>query len=205
MTKGASMNYLPTMNIESLLPFLKEIDKLKKIERQALIHSGGRRENSAEHSWHLAMSVLIMQSLSPKKLDVAKAVKMALLHDIVEIDAGDTMVYGDLSGKKAEEGKALNRIMGLLPPELESELKGIWQEFEDGQSEEAQFVSAIDRFLPIYSNYLNEGYSWKNHKISAERVAGKCEEPISKGLPELWQVTAKMLEESVVQGHLTRS
>ena len=191
--------------IESLLPFLKEIDKLKKIERQALIHSGGRRENSAEHSWHLAMSVLVLQSLSPKKLDIGKAVKMALLHDIVEIDAGDTIVYGDLSGKKADEARALDRIMGLLPPDLEAEFKAIWTEFEEGQSDEAQFVSSIDRFLPIYSNYLNEGYSWKNHNISAARVAGKCEEPITKGLPELWTLTTKMLEESVASGHLTRS
>ncbi|WP_413943699.1 HD domain-containing protein [Bdellovibrio sp. HCB-162] len=192
------------MTIESLLPFIKEIDRLKKIERQALIHNGGRRENSAEHSWHLAMTVLVLEKTSPQKIDIAKAVKMALLHDIVEIDAGDTMVYGDLSNKKASEAAALERIMGLLPNTVAEEFKSLWNEFEEGVSPEAKFVSAIDRFMPIFSNYLNEGYSWKNHKVTVDKVVAKCQPPISEGLPELWKVTERMLEESVAAGHLAR-
>lgn len=192
------------MTIESLLPFIKEIDRLKKIERQALIHNGGRRENSAEHSWHLAMTVLVLEKTSPEKIDIAKAVKMALLHDIVEIDAGDTMVYGDLSNKKASETAALERIMGLLPNTVAEEFKSLWNEFEEGVSPEAKFVSAIDRFMPIFSNYLNEGYSWKNHKVTVDKVVAKCQPPISEGLPELWKVTERMLEESVAAGHLAR-
>nr|WP_295903511.1 HD domain-containing protein [uncultured Bdellovibrio sp.] len=192
------------MTIESLLPFIKEIDRLKKIERQALIHNGGRRENSAEHSWHLAMAVLVLEKTSSEKIDIAKAVKMALLHDIVEIDAGDTMVYGDLSNKKASEAAALERIMGLLPSTVAEEFKSLWNEFEEGVSPEAKFVSAIDRFMPIFSNYLNEGYSWKNHKVTVDKVVAKCQPPISEGLPELWKVTERMLEESVAAGHLAR-
>lgn len=192
------------MTIETLLPFIKEIDRLKTIERQALIHNGGRRENSAEHSWHLAMAVLVLEKTSPEKIDIGKAVKMALLHDIVEIDAGDTIVYGDLSNKKNSEAAALERLMGLLPKDVSAEFKSLWNEFEEGNSPEAKFVAAIDRFLPIFSNYLNQGYSWKNHKVSSDKIVAKCQPPITEGLPELWNVTERMLEESINAGHLVR-
>lgn len=190
------------MTIESLLPFIKEIDRLKTVERQALIHNGGRRENSAEHSWHLALTVLVLEKTSEQKIDVCKAVKMALLHDIVEIDAGDSFVYDNQDDKKESEAKALQRIMGLLPASLEKEFSDLWTEFEEGISPEAKFVSALDRFLPIYSNYLNEGHSWKKHQVSSQKVTAKCEPPITAGLPKLWTVTEKMLEESVQNGHL---
>ncbi len=191
-------------NIESLLPFIQEIDRLKKVERQALIHSGGRRENSAEHSWHLALTAMVFQDFAQEKIDMAKVIKMALLHDIVEIYAGDTFVYGDLSGKKNEEMAALEKLMSLLPEKQALEMKEIWLEFEDGISAESQYVSAIDRFLPMYSNYLNEGYSWKNHKVTYDKVIGKTKAPISKGLPQLWDFTEKMLEESISRGHLDK-
>lgn len=188
------------MTIESLLPFIKEIDRLKTIDRQALIHSGGRRENSAEHSWHLALSVMVFEKTSEVKLDVAKAIKMALLHDVVEIDAGDMMVYGDLSEKNEKELKALERIMALLPKEIETEFKKIWMEFEAGESAEAKFVAALDRFLPIYSNVLNEGYSWKKHNITKAKVIAKCQAPIEDGLPKLWTTTASLLEKCETSG-----
>lgn len=170
------------MKIESLLPFIKEIDRLKTIERQTLIHTGGRRENSAEHSWHLA-----------------------LLHDIVEIDAGDIIVYADQANKAVSEADALKRIMSLLPEELGSDFTLLWNEFEESESTEAKYVSAIDRYLPIFSNYLNEGYSWKNHQISSQRIIDKCQRPINEGLPPLWEVAKLMLEESIEEGHLSRS
>lgn len=192
------------MKIENLLEFLKEADRLKQVERQALIHNGGRRENTAEHSWHLAIAAMIFQKFGPKDLDINKAIKMALLHDIVEIDAGDTFVYGDLSNKAEAEMKAINRLMALLPNEVSEELKKTWLEFEAGESKESQYISAIDRFLPIYSNYLNEGFSWKKHNVTSAKVRSKCEEPISKGIPELWDVTEKMMEESISKGHLAR-
>lgn len=191
------------MKIEDMLNFIKEVDLLKKVERQALIHNGGRRENSAEHSWHLAIVALVLQSFAPKDLDINKAIKMAILHDIVEIDAGDTLVYGDLTGKEVAESAALERLMSLLPNEVSDDLKATWIEFEQGQSAEAKYISAIDRFLPIYSNYLNEGYVWKNNNITANKIVEKCEEPISRGIPELWETTKKMLEESIKKGNLS--
>ena len=193
------------MHVEDLLPFLLEADRLKTVHRQALIHNGGRRENSAEHSWHLAIAVLIFQKLAPKNIDINKAVKMALLHDIVEIDAGDTFVYGDLSSKKAEEAAALERLTGLLPEEIAGDFRHVWIEFETGESAESKYVSAIDRFLPLYSNILNKGYSWKNHGITADRVIAKNQPPIVDGLPALWDVAERMINEAVSKGHLDRA
>lgn len=192
------------MDIDTLLPFIKEIDKLKSVERQTLIYTGERRENSAEHSWHLALSVLVCSSLAPEKIDVVKAMKMALLHDLVEIDAGDVIIYADQSGKKESEQKALTRLMSLLPEVLKYELEPIWQEFELGESAEARFVSALDRFLPLYSNVLNSGYSWKNHQVSFDKVITKCQPPIESGFPELWNLSKKMIDESVERGILKK-
>lgn len=188
--------------IEALLPFVKEIDRLKTINRQTPIHAGGRVENTAEHSWHLAMTVMVFEKMSPVKIDINKAVKMALLHDIVEIDAGDVIIYGDQSSKKEKEALARERIFGLLPSEIGEDFKNIWNEFEEGQCAEAKFVSAIDRFLPLYSNFLNGGYSWKNHNVKAATVINKCEPPISGGLPELWTVAKQMIDESIANGNL---
>jgi len=190
------------MIIENLLPFIKEIDRLKTIDRQTPIHVGGRVENTAEHSWHLAMTVLVFEKMSAVKLDINKAVKMALLHDIVEIDAGDVIIYGDQSNKKEKEALARDRIFGLLPEVIAQDFKAIWNEFEEGQSAEAKYVSAIDRFLPLYSNYLNGGYSWKNHDVKADKVIGKCEPPIADGLPALWEVAKKMIDASIANGNL---
>ena len=188
--------------IEALLPFVKEIDRLKTINRQTPIHAGGRVENTAEHSWHLAMTVMVFEKMSPVKIDINKAVKMALLHDIVEIDAGDVIIYGDQSSKKEKEALARERIFGLLPSEIGEDFKNIWNEFEEGQCAEAKFVSAIDRFLPLYSNFLNGGYSWKNHNVKAATVINKCEPPIVGGIPELWTVAKQMIDESIANGNL---
>lgn len=192
------------MIFENLLPFIKEIDRLKTIERQTPIHTGGRVENTAEHSWHLALTVMVFEKMSPVKLDINKAIKMALLHDIVEIDAGDVIIYGDQSSKKEKEAKACDRIFGLLPDDIARDFKDIWNEFEEGESAEAQYVSAIDRFLPLYSNYLNGGFSWKNHNVKLDKVISKCQPPISQGLPELWAVAEQMIHESVKNGNLKK-
>lgn len=190
------------MKIQALLPFIVEIDRLKKIERQALLHTGGRRENSAEHSWHLALTVMVLHTTSPVPLDLSKAIKMALLHDLVEIDAGDTFVYNETDDKKEKERQAIERLTSLLPIEIGSELKSLWLQFEAGECAEAKFVSALDRFLPLYSNYLNEGYSWQKHQVTSEQVLRRVGPPIQAGLPELWEITQQMIHESVVKKNL---
>jgi putative hydrolase of HD superfamily len=193
------------MQIESLLPFLVEADRLKNIDRQTLVHNGGRPENSAEHSWHLAIAVLVFQKLAPADMDINKAIRMALLHDIVEIDAGDMFIYGDLSTKKSKESAGLKRLMGLLPTDIAEEFAETWLEFEKGESAEAKYVSALDRFLPLYSNFLNEGYSWKNHGIPSSRVIAKNQPPIEAGLAPLWEVASKMIAEAINRGHLDQA
>jgi putative hydrolases of HD superfamily len=180
--------------IDSLLIFLKEIDRLKSVERQCLIHNGGRHENSAEHSWHLALAALLFQGQAAKGIDINKAIKMALLHDIVEIDAGDTFIYADQAGKKEKELAAFQRLMSLLPSAQAIELTKIWEEFEEGQSQEAQYVQALDRFLPLYSNYLNEGYSWKKHGIQKAQVIAKNKPPMIAALPALWEKAQAMVD-----------
>ena len=147
--------------------------------------------------------MLVLEKLAPEKIDVAKAVKMALLHDVVEIDAGDTFVYDDLTGKKEKEAAAFERIFGLLPQEIRDDFRKTWMEFEEGRKcRSKKFVSALDRFLPIYSNYLNKGHSWREHGVTAARVVDRCKKPISEGLPDLWTQTEKMLAESIAARNL---
>ncbi|RYZ70726.1 MAG: HD domain-containing protein, partial [Proteobacteria bacterium] len=136
-------------------------------------------------------------------IDTLRALMMAIVHDLVEIDAGDTFFYGLTEDKTIQEQKAIERLTGLLPSAVGEELKTIWTEFEAGQSPEAKFVSALDRFLPIYSNMQNDGYSWKNHGVSVDQVRARCEKPISDGLPELWKLTDALLSESVAKGQFT--
>ena len=192
------------MKPEELLPFLKEVDLLKSVERQASLHNGGRKENSAEHSWHLAIAVILFQSFAAEKIDLLKALKMALLHDVVEIDAGDTFVYADTSNKSVQELAAINRLTGLLPSELGKNLRETWLEFEEGQCPEARYVSGLDRFLPMFSNILNQGGSWKHHGITLSQVLSKNQKPIERGVPELWDTVQTMLDQAIAQGHLKK-
>jgi putative hydrolase of HD superfamily len=181
--------------IKTLLGFIKEVDRLKTVERQTLIHSGGRRENSAEHSWHLAMAVFVFHSMTKSEADLLKCLKMAIFHDVVEVDAGDTFVYGDQSEQNEKEVLAINRLSSLLPEKIGKDLRETWLEFEEAKTPEAKFVKALDRFLPVYANLLNNGYTWKKHGISGEQISRKNRPPIEAGIPELWPVTEKMLSE----------
>ncbi len=190
------------MTVESILPFIREVDLLKKVERQTNLHNGGRRENSAEHSWHLALAVLAFQEQAAEKIDVFKAVKMALLHDVVEIDAGDTFIYADQSGKVEEEAKAIERITALIPGPLGEEFKRLWYEFESKETPEGRFVGALDRFLPCYANFLNDGEGWRRHGITSAQVRAKNEGPVKAGIPKLWPVLEGMIQAMEKSGGL---
>jgi putative hydrolase of HD superfamily len=128
--------------------------------------------------------------------------KMALLHDLVEIDAGDVFIYGDLSQQYEKELAALERLAGLLPEPLTTEFKALWIEFEDAASPEARFVKALDRFLPMYSNLLNQGKTWKENGVTLKQVIGKNGPVIQKGIPELWNLLAPLLEAAAQKGHI---
>ena len=186
------------------LQFILEIDKLKSIYRRTYLVDGARHENSAEHSWHLAMLAMVLAEHANESLDVSKVVRMVLVHDIVEIDAGDTYIYGDQGDKAEREGRAADRIFGLLPPDQEAEFRGLWEEFESGATAEARFAAALDRFVPQLHNYHTQGRSWKEHGITAERVLLRNEE-MSSGSVTLWEWTQILIERAVAEGLLPRN
>jgi putative hydrolases of HD superfamily len=185
------------------LEFIVEIDKLKHVLRQTLLTDGSRRENSAEHSWHLAVMAIFLSEYAPGEVDLLQAVKMLLIHDLVEIDAGDTFCY-DTQGnqdKAAREELAAQRIFGLLPDEQATELRALWQAFEAQATDTARFATALDRLQPLLHNQQTQGGTWKLHGITVDQVLKRME-PVKTGAPELWSLVETVLEDCVTKGYL---
>lgn len=186
------------------LTFLTEIDKLKNVFRQSLLTDFSRRENTAEHSWHLAMAVVVLKTYANEpNLNMEKVITMALIHDIVEIDAGDTYAYDTKAneGKFEREMAAANRIYGLLPDAANNVLKALWLEFEARKTPEAIFVDAVDRFMPMMLNYLTQGRQWLAHGVTRQIVEER-NHVISQGSAKLWQIAQKMLIDAENKGYL---
>jgi len=196
------------MNTQDLLDqiaFIKEIDKVKYIQRKTKLLNSDRNENDAEHSWHLALMTIVLAEHSDKSIDILKVVKMVLIHDIVEIDAGDTFIY-DLQknhNNADEERLAANRIFGLLPKRQADEMIAIWEEFEAGETPEAKFAKAMDRMEPLLQNTSNNGGTWKEFDVKYEKVYEK-KSVIKEGSEVLWQYAEGLLEESVAKGILKK-
>ena len=187
-----------------ILNFIIEVDKVKQIVRQTLLIDQSRQENDAEHSWHMTLALLLFKDYgNDENLDMIKAVKMALIHDVVEIDAGDTYAYDEKAhhDKEERELKAAQRIFGLLPNKIGDEMMMLWQEFEEGKSPEAKFVGAIDRFMPILHNYKTEGKQWKKHQVTAQMVKER-NKPIQEGSDFLWNKVSLIIEDSKQKGFL---
>ncbi|MBT3984087.1 MAG: HD domain-containing protein [Bacteriovoracaceae bacterium] len=186
------------------LDFLVEIDRLKGVLRMNKIVSDDRRENSAEHSWHLAMMVMTLAGRSGAPIDILKAIKMALIHDVVEIEAGDVFIYDDKARVENEqkEREAAKLVFGRLSPDLSRELHDLWIEFEDANSLEAQFVKTIDRLQPVLCNYLNDGGTWVQHKIEKSRVLEKVTNT-SAQFPELHGLIHEILDNAERKGHFS--
>jgi len=163
--------------LKKQIGFMLELDKMKNLYRQTYVLHEDRKENDAEHSWHLAILAFILAEHSNKPVDVAKVMKMVLIHDIVEIDAGDTYCY-DSEGYKTKadrEEKAAQRIFGLLPEDRKDEMYRLWREFEDSETDDARFAAVLDRVQPLLLNYTKGGISWKEHGIFKEQVLGRNE------------------------------
>ena len=188
-------------SIASIIRFILECDKLKAVERRTIPAGLTRRENSAEHSWSLALLAMVLIPSIDPSLDSLRVLKMLIVHDIVEIDAGDTFCYADQAGKEEREQVAAERIFGLLPPEASGELMELWREFEEGTSKEAAFANAMDRILPLLQNHANGGGSWIEHGISLEQVLGRAGK-IAAVSPELWVHVRGLLDSAVDQGWL---
>ncbi len=185
------------------LRFIYELDELKSVLRQTVLADGSRQENSAEHSWHLAMTALALAPLADPPVDVERAVRILLVHDIVEIDAGDAFIYDDAkrAAAEADEQAAADRIFALLPDPQGSELRELWDEYEARETAEARFAYSCDRLQPLLLNLAIGGGSWRAHGITADRVKG-INGKIAWGLPSVWEAAEAMLDAAVDDGDL---
>lgn len=175
--------------MQQVIDFILELDKLKGVTRKTRPIGLDRYENSAEHSWQIAMLAASLAHYAETAIDLERVIGMLLVHDIGEIDTGDTMVYveGGWEERKAAERAAVERIFGLLPDMHSTRFLALWQEFEEGTTPEARFANAADRAMPVLLNLANDGQSWRENGISHERVIGRIAEPIRAGCPALWE------------------
>ena len=187
------------------IEFIKEIDKIKYIQRRTKLINSDRHENDAEHSWHLAMMVIVLSEYSNTPIDVLKVLKMVLIHDIVEIDTGDVFLHDTTKNhtNTDEETIAAKRIFGMLPNHQAEEFISIWEEFEAGQTNEAKFSKAMDRFEPLLQNASNKGGTWAEYNVDYERVFETAHK-IKKGSEMIWNYTENLLDESVAEGILLK-
>ena len=185
------------------LGFVVEIDRLKTVLRRTLIADRSRRENTAEHSWHIAVSALLFAEHAGEEVDLSRVVRMLLVHDVVEIDAGDTFAYDEVGyeDKAERERAAAERIFGLLPADQGGELRALWDEFEERQTAEARFANAVDRLQPMLHNFLTEGHAWRQHGVTATQVRER-NRTIAEGAPELWRFAERMIDQAVERGYI---
>jgi putative hydrolase of HD superfamily len=197
----------PAQRLARQVEFLVEVDKLKEVLRRTVTTQSRRSENSAEHSWHFAlMAVTLAEHANAKNLDLFRVLKMALVHDLVEIDAGDTFAYDTqgMSDQHEREARAADRIFGLLPPDQAAEFRALWYEFEAKQTPEAQFALACDRFQPMLLNVRTEGHAWRQHGITQDRVLAR-NAAVADGSRAIWDYAVKMIDEAVAKGHLAKA
>ena len=185
------------------LDFALEIDKEKNILRQTHLSGHGRRENDAEHAWHMAIMAYLFKEYSNEPVDISKVMLMCLIHDIVEIDAGDTYAYDDagLKTQKAREDAAKERIFSLLPDEQKEELVKLFDEFEEYETPESKFAHAMDNLQPLMLNNSNGGGDWKEHKVTAEQVYGR-QGKTQLGSERLYEVIDNIIQENIRKGNI---
>lgn len=185
------------------MDFILEIDREKQIERQTHICGYARKEGDAEHAWHMALMAWLLQEYSNEPIDLAKTMVMLLIHDLVEIDAGDTYAYDEAanSTKAAREQKAAERIFGILPEDQGTKLKALWEEFEAYETPEARFAHTMDNFQPLLLNDYNEGKDWTSHEVRISQVL-KRNRKTGTGSEQIWSYMEKLLEKNVKDGRL---
>ncbi len=179
---------MSTSRLDGQMAFLVEIDRLKSVTRATTLCDGSRRENSAEHSWHVALYALTLADQAPEGCDINLVIQMLLLHDLVEIDAGDAPVFGDhdMAAIEAAEQAAADRIFGLLPDDIGAKFRGIWDEFEANTTPEAQFAKSLDRMVPPVQNLQSGGGSWVDYKVDWQMFSARVGHKIENGAPGLW-------------------
>jgi putative hydrolase of HD superfamily len=193
----------PAERLAQQMAFLIECDRLKDIVRRTLNAHSGRPENDAEHSWALCLFVMTLAEHSNAPIDVLRVIKMLLIHDIVEIDAGDTFAYDTarLVDQHEREAAAATRIFGLLPSDQSAEFRALWDEFEDRQTPDARFAHAIDRCQAMLLNCLSKGVTWSRHHVRLDQIRAR-NAPIGEGAAALWTHMSRLLDEAVQAGHI---
>jgi putative hydrolase of HD superfamily len=205
-TKTGDGRPLESERFKSQIEFILEADKLKKILRRTTILDRSRQENSAEHSWHIALIVLVLSEYAEEdNLDLLQVIKLLLAHDLVEIDAGDTYCYDEIGGQdqKARETKAADRIFGILPSDQAVSFRSLWDEYEARETPESQFANALDRFQPFLHNYFTRGHTWKKHGIRKKQVLARMQ-PVDEGSHLLWDYISNLIDDAVKKGYLAK-
>ena len=195
-----------TERLEQQIAFLLEIDKLKSVLRRTYLLNDPRHENSAEHSWHLAVMAMLLAEHANAEVNLLHVLKMLLVHDVVEIDSGDTYIY-DVAGnesKATREQEAAERIFGLLPDDQRDEMHRLWGEFEERTTPEARFAAALDRLMPMLHNYHTQGRAWLEHGITDAQVIDRNGH-MAEGAAGLWEYAEAMIQDAVGQGYLRES
>ena len=190
---------------EKQIDFILEADKEKSIYRQTHIGGYERHENDAEHAWHMAIMIYLLKEYANEPFDLARAMMMALIHDIVEIDAGDTYAYDEEAKKdqKEREERAAKRIFGLLPDDQKTELDGLFREFEECKTPEAKIARAMDNFQPLLLNDLNGGGDWRTHGVFVDMVVNR-QSKTALGSTEIWEYSKKIIEKNTENGNLKK-
>ena len=190
--------------LEQQLNFIREIDKMTHVERRTLLVDGSRRENDAEHSWHIAvMAMLFTEYSADPAVDMQRVVRMCLVHDLIEIYAGDTFAYDAVANgnKKEREARAADRLYALLPPEQGAALRALWEEFDAEQTPDARYAAAMDHFQPFYHNYLTNGHTWIEGRVTREQVLARME-IVRTATPGLWPFVETVLKDGVEKGYI---
>ncbi|MGD8118002.1 HD domain-containing protein [Vibrio sp. TRT 29B02] len=190
--------------LEQQLALLMELDQLKSVLRRTRVKSAeGRLENSAEHSWHVALMAILMEEHANQPVDISRVVKMLLLHDVVEIDAGDTFVYdvGASAQQEQKELEAAQRLFGMLPSDQGQSLLELWLEFESATSADAKFAKALDRIIPMLLNYHNQGQSWQEHGVTRQQAL-TVNQKIEYGSEALWEKAQQIINDATLNGWL---
>ena len=188
--------------LKKQMEFLLEVDKLKFINRQTYLSDGKRKENDGEHSWHLALMAVLLSEYSNEEIDLVKVITMVLIHDIVEIDAGDTYAYDSAGAatKREREVKAADRIFGLLPEDQGTYFRKLWDEFEEYESADAKFAHLLDNFQPLLLNDASDGRSWTEHGVHKSQVC-KRNERIPETSQIVWEKMLEIMDKHIEKGH----
>ena len=193
-----------TARLRQQLAFVVEVDRLKLVLRRTTTADGSRHENSAEHSWHLALAALALADHAEPATDIARVIRMVLVHDLVEINAGDTFAYDPAAnvGRVAREIVAADRLFGMLPLEQAADLRALWEDFEEGRTPTARFAIALDRLLPLLLNDAAAGGSWRAHGVARSQVLRRMA-PIETAVPALWPLVVEIVDRNCALGHIS--